>query len=102
MATDEEYMAFLDKANRDADEANASAAATTTQSQIQFKTTDAGIEVPSVLQEAVKGAVYVSDADEDFVPVALKFTGQSLPDEGLCDPFLLSLVSISSWAYSTD
>ena len=83
MASDEDYMAFLNKANEDASggqQANTAAAG----AQSAFKTTDAGIEIPKEIQEVCqKGEVYVSDADEPFEPVALKWAGEDgLPDEG--------------------
>jgi len=79
MASDEDYMAFLDKANRDPSEGYAKTAST---DKAEFKTTDEGVQVPAALKKAVQGAVYVTDADEEFVPVALKFNGDKLPDEG--------------------
>jgi len=79
MASDEDYMAFLDKANRDPSEGYAKTASGGT---TQFKTTDEGVDVPAVLKKAAEGVVYVTEADEEFVPVALKFTEEQLPDEG--------------------
>lgn len=78
MATDEDYMAFLDKANQDPNERAAK-----TDGKVEFKATDAGVEIPKVLRDATRDAWYTSDADEKFVPVALKYGGKSLPDEGL-------------------
>ena len=80
MASDEDYMAFLDKANRDPSEGYAKTASSG--GKMEFKTTDEGISVPAVLKKAAEGAVYVTEADEEFVPVALKFKGSKLPDEG--------------------
>ena len=81
MASDEDYEAFLNKANQDASEGGA-----TTQSSGsggQFKTTDSGKQVPQAIQSAIKNEVYVTDADEPFEGVALKWTGDGgLPDEG--------------------
>lgn len=81
MASDEDYMAFLDKANRDPNEGYAKPAGSGKQ---EFKTTDAGARVPAVLRDVVKDSFYVSDADEPFVPVCLKWDegGKGLPDEG--------------------
>lgn len=87
MASDQEYMDFLDKANEDP-----SKGAARSQSQglakAQFKTTDQGVEIPAALQEATQDAFYISDADEPFVPVALNWdeAGKKLPDEGECFP----------------
>jgi len=83
MASDEDYMNFLDKANEDPSKGVAKS-----QSQglakAQFKTADKGVEIPAVLKEVTKDAFYVSDADEPFVPVALSWdeAGKGLPDEG--------------------
>jgi len=82
MASDEDYMSFLDKANEDPSKGVAKS-----QSQglakAQFKTTDQGVEIPAALKEVTKDAFYVSDADEPFVPVALNWdeAGKGLPDE---------------------
>lgn len=82
MASDEDYMAFLNKANRDTDEANAAAAATSG-TRAAFKAQDAGEQAPAVIQEACKDAFYVSDADEPFQQVSLQYQGaDGLPDEG--------------------
>ncbi|KAK0704703.1 hypothetical protein B0H67DRAFT_649121 [Lasiosphaeris hirsuta] len=76
MASDDDYMAFLNKANADPMEGRAAP-----QSAPQpFKATEQGVEVPQVLTQATRGAFYVSDADEPFVPVALRWEG-GLPDE---------------------
>lgn len=84
MASDEDYMNFLDKANEDPNKGVAKS-----QSQglakAEFKTTDHGVEIPAALKEVTKDAFYVSDADEPFVPVALRWdeAGKGLPDEGM-------------------
>ena len=87
MASDEDYMAFLDKANRDADEGKALAQ----QQQQQgagpgvrgFKAldSDAG-EVPKAIREVCASEVYESEADEPFEEVALRYGGGELPSEG--------------------
>jgi len=113
MASDEDYMAFLDKANRDPSEGYAKPQSGGGGSgAMEFKTTDDGVEMPKVLKEATREAFYVSDADEPFVPFALGFKGQGLPDEGMfyVSPFFfcflfrqfsyftpLSSSSITSW-----
>ena len=93
MASDEDYMAFLDKANQDV----SGGGQATTQSgggRHVFKTTDQGSEVPKPIQTAVKSAVYVTDADEPFEGVSLKFSGNDgLPDEGT-NPFHLPFLLI--------
>ncbi|KAI1364303.1 hypothetical protein F5Y08DRAFT_307222 [Xylaria arbuscula] len=80
MASDEDYMAFLDKANRDPNEGYA---APQSSSKAELKTTDDGAKIPAAIQEATKDAFYVSDSDEPFVPVSLAWDegGKGLPDE---------------------
>lgn len=82
MASDEDYMAFLDKANQDPNEGVAREQSNGG-GKVELKATDKGVTVPEVLKKATKEAFYVSDADEPFVPVCLKFGGKGLPDEGL-------------------
>jgi hypothetical protein len=79
MASDEDYMAFLDKVNQDLGTGSVKAKGSTNG---ELKATDAGVEVPAVLMEATKDAFYISDSDEPFVPVCLKLKGKGLPDEG--------------------
>lgn len=81
MASDEDYMAFLDKANRDPSEGYSKPQSSGKQ---EFKATDDGAQIPAAIQEAVKGTFYSSDADEPFVPVYLAWdeSGKGLPDEG--------------------
>lgn len=81
MATDEEYMDFLDKANEDPSKGTAKSES---KGKAELKATDT--DVPAPLTKATKDAFYVSDADEPFVPVALKFDGKTLPDEGMPSP----------------
>ncbi|KAA8564941.1 hypothetical protein MFRU_008g02090 [Monilinia fructicola] len=78
MASDEDYMAFLNKANEDPSAGTSNAASSS--KKVELKTTDDGVDVPGVLVRATKDAWYVSDADEPFVVVALKHDG-GLPDE---------------------
>ncbi|KAK7921196.1 ribosomal protein L3 [Apiospora marii] len=82
MASDEDYMAFLDKANKDPSEGYAKPASSGG-AKLEFKATDHGVQVPAALKEVAQDAFYVSDADEPFVPVALKWDegGKGLPDE---------------------
>ncbi|KAM0258283.1 hypothetical protein ACHAQJ_003925 [Trichoderma viride] len=80
MASDEDYMAFLNKANQDADEGKA--ATTQSSGQRAFKTADEGSELPKSIANACKDAFYVSEADEPFKGVSLKWKGEGgLPDE---------------------
>ncbi|KAI0425708.1 hypothetical protein F5Y09DRAFT_321080 [Xylaria sp. FL1042] len=80
MASDEDYMAFLDKANRDPNEGYAKPQSN---SKGEFKATDDDAKIPPAIQQATKDAFYVSDADEPFVPVCLAWDegGKGLPDE---------------------
>lgn len=84
MASDEDYMAFLDKANADL---SAGYSATTSKpgGKMQLKAMDEGVDVPKELKVATEKEewVYVSDADEPFVAVSLRLPGTKLPDEGL-------------------
>lgn len=82
MASDEDYMAFLNKANQDPSEGQA--VKSSSSAKQTFKTTDSGAQVPAVLKTAVKDAFYTSDADEPFEPVCLNWDegGKGLPDEG--------------------
>jgi hypothetical protein len=83
MASDEDYMNFLDKANKDPSEGVAKSQQQGL-AKAQFKTTDKGVEIPAALKEVTQDAFYTSDADEPFVPVALNWdeAGKGLPDEG--------------------
>lgn len=89
MATDEEYMDFLNKANADADEGRArlqqQQQQTASQANGEFKATDAGAAIPEPLAKVTRDAFYTSDADEPFVPVCLAWNeaGKGLPDEGV-------------------
>ncbi|PVH89362.1 hypothetical protein DL98DRAFT_401923 [Cadophora sp. DSE1049] len=82
MATDEDYMSFLDKANKDPNEGTAKTQGSGG-GKMEFKATDQGVKVPGVIEKVLgKGeAFYTSDADEPFVGVALKLEGKGLPDE---------------------
>ncbi|KAI1635674.1 hypothetical protein F4809DRAFT_613045 [Biscogniauxia mediterranea] len=81
MASNEDYMAFLDKANKDPSEGYE--AKTTQQQPAEFKAADEGAVIPAAIQEATRDSFYVSDADEPFVPVYLAWDegGKGLPDE---------------------
>jgi hypothetical protein len=84
MASDEDYMAFLDKANQDPS-IGYSAMGHKTGGKVQLKTVDEDTTVPDELRMATEREewIYVSDADEPFVAVSLKLKGEKLPDEGL-------------------
>jgi hypothetical protein len=69
MSSDADYAAFLDKANQDTGAATAQ-----TSKKVGTKAVDTA--VPGAL-EGIE-AYYISDADEPFEPVALKFEGGEL------------------------
>ncbi|KAG6031461.1 hypothetical protein E4U40_007131 [Claviceps sp. LM458 group G5] len=83
MASDKEYMSFLDKANQDPGEGHAVKKQQSAQggSKTAFKTTDADTQAPQVIKQACADAVYVTEADEPFDEVSLKWNGSGLPDE---------------------
>lgn len=86
MASDDAYAAFLERANQDPMQGRTHAAAA--RPNRELKSVDEGEEVPRVLGDATRGKFYVSEADEGFVPVCLRWTGDDLPDEGACQPSL--------------
>lgn len=96
MASDSDYMAFLDKANKQRDAGRDEArtkASTQPSKQIQTETVDGGVKVPEQLKKV--DAFYVSETDEPFEPVALSWKGASSgkwPGTGV---FLLAL----SWLF---
>ena len=73
MSSDDAYMSFLDKANADlnAGRAQQQGASETARTE----TVDANAKIPAPLQSV--DAYYVSDADEPFEPVALRWEGAS-------------------------
>lgn len=73
MASDEAYSAFLDQANQDTGAAKAS----TNSASATTKAVDT--EVPVSLQKVEQ--YYVSEADEPFEPVSLKWNGSNMPSE---------------------
>lgn len=82
MASDDDYMNFLNKANQDTSEGQSVAAQN--KGPPQFKAQDSGSEVPKSIRAVVQNAVYVSEADEPFQGVSLKWNGEGgLPDEGM-------------------
>ena len=74
MASDDDYVAFLEKANQDTGASSLSAQS----KPISTRSVDA--EVPQILQQVDE--YYISDADEPFEPVSLKWDGKGLPSEG--------------------
>lgn len=73
MASDEDYAAFLDKANQDTGASNPSVQAKS------VGTKAVNTEVPQALQQVEE--YYTSEADEPFEPVSLKWAGDKIPSE---------------------
>lgn len=83
MATDDEYMDFLNKANEDPGQGSASTQAQGSKAKKELKAADHGADIPQPLVKATKDAFYMSDSDEPFVPVSLAWEkGEGLPNEG--------------------
>jgi len=72
MATDEDYAAFLEKANQPTSSSVATSAKTS--KGFTGKSVDTREAVPEVLRGVE--SVYVSEADEEFVPVSLGWRGE--------------------------
>jgi hypothetical protein len=81
MSSDADYASFLDKANADPGAGQAS-----TQAKRKVGTKSVNTEVPKALEEVQE--YYVSDADEAFEPVALKYGKDRLPSSGELKPSL--------------
>ena len=84
MGSDEDYAAFLDKANEDS--SGATTRSKSKKEQKELRTTESGVAVPKELSSL--DAYYVSEADEPFEGVALKWEDGEL-NEGeflLCPP----------------
>jgi hypothetical protein len=95
MASDDDYMKFLNKVNEDPNAGVVEAQIAQAGSTRAFKTIDADVEIPEVLVEAVKkDAIYTSESDEPFELVTLRWDQgtKTLPSESR-----FSLVF--SWAY---
>jgi hypothetical protein len=75
MASDSDYMAFLDKANQQRDAGSSQVEANSVSQQVRTDTVETGVTVPQVLKTV--NAFYVSETDEPFEPVALSWAGAS-------------------------
>jgi hypothetical protein len=82
MSSDQDYADFLDKANQDTGASKASTQST----KVGTKAVDT--EVPKGLESVEE--YYVSEADEPFEPVSLKWEEEGLPSAGkaLCKPYI--------------
>ncbi|KAF2830057.1 hypothetical protein CC86DRAFT_367936 [Ophiobolus disseminans] len=77
MSSDADYASFLDKANQD----TGAAQQQSTSSKKSYGTKSVDTAVPKALEQVEE--YYVSDADEPFEPVALKFGGESISADEL-------------------
>jgi len=68
MASDDAYMSFLDKANADVSGDQSQQGAS-----VKTETVHSSLSVPKALKSV--DAYYVSETDEPFEPVALKWDG---------------------------
>ena len=73
--SDDAYSSFLDKANQDTGASKASTRSKTA------STKAVDTEVPATLQGVEQ--YYVSEADEPFEPVSLKWGGKNMPSESM-------------------
>lgn len=93
MASDDAYMSFLDKANADVSGDNSQQG-----SSVKTETVHSSVSVPKALQSV--DVYYVSDTDEPFEPVALKWDGAAKgawPSAGMsCSSPPLSIAPIIS------
>ena len=83
MADDNSYMAFLEKANQPLT-GYSNAKTVPSPEEKKLKALDEGVYVPSKIASLVQkeDLVYMSDADEPFEPVALKWEKKELPNAG--------------------
>jgi len=77
MSSDADYAAFLDQANQDT-------GSTSAQTTKKVGTKSVNTTVPKALESIEE--YYISDADEPFEPVALKFEGDQAPSAGKLVP----------------
>ncbi|KAL2832947.1 hypothetical protein BDW59DRAFT_138955 [Aspergillus cavernicola] len=73
MSSDDAYMSFLDKANADLDSGRSQPQTQQSSSSARTETVNANVSVPTPLTSV--DAYYISDTDEPFEPVALKWEG---------------------------
>jgi hypothetical protein len=86
MASDDAYMSFLDKANEDVSGGKSQQGAS-----VKTQTVHSSLSVPKALKSV--DANYVSETDEPFEPVALKWDGAAKgawPSAGMYCAFLSS------------
>lgn len=79
--SDSNYLSFLEKASADHSAGTGTQAQSQSQGQSQTKTLDSDAQVPALLQSIDE--FYVSETDEPFEPVVLRWEGGVLPDSGI-------------------
>ena len=82
MSSDAEYASFLDQANQDPSSGIAKNASSTQQKSKGISAKAVDTEVPASLQAVDGQHFYVSDADEPFEAVSLRWTGGEEVGEG--------------------
>jgi hypothetical protein len=85
MSSDDAYMSFLDKANADLNTARAQQSQQS--SGVRTETVDVGVQIPAPLKSV--DAYYISETDEPFEPVTLRWEGANKgtwPGPGKCIP----------------
>ena len=81
MSTDAEYEAFLGKANQDTRTGGAAKdTAVATSQPIPSNLTTVNTAVPAALQDVQE--FFISDSDEPFEPVSLRWTEKKMPSTG--------------------
>ena len=81
MASDDAYASFLDKANQSTKPA-ATSSSSTSKKDASAQAVHAGVSVPKSLMSGLDGVYFVSEADEEFEEVGLKWDGGDSLDNG--------------------
>lgn len=79
MSSDAAYASFLDKANQDTGEAQQQS---TESGKKSYGSKSVDTAVPTALEQVEE--YYISDADEPFEPVALKYEGKDITSGEFC------------------
>lgn len=89
MSGDDAYTSFLDKANADLDAGRQQQAAPSAATATRASAVDADEPVPAAL--AGVEAFYISETDEPFEPVVMRWGEGEFPDEctSFCHPWCL-------------
>ncbi|KAK1139654.1 hypothetical protein N8T08_000591 [Aspergillus melleus] len=97
MSSDDAYMSFLDKANADLNTARNQPSQNVSSSVARTETVDAGVRVPAPLTSI--DAFYISETDEPFEPVTLRWDGASrglFPDPSHLSSLISPITDLSS------